>query len=282
MDETSKKWLTGCGIGCFIVLAVGVLVVFGGYLGVKKIMRQAEQTQRVVDEVTDRFGRASEYTPDPTGAVDADRIAAFLEVRRLSRPERERLEATLGELGPTPGEEASPNTMDFARSVRAGVGVVPQMMGYINRRNAAFLEAGMGLGEYLYLYTLIFESWLENDPGDGPPFMVVGGEVDTADASDPAVRERRGAEIRRRLNRTTLPMLRNQYEALISSAADDGGPWGESLRTEILLMAADPHRLPWQDGLPEPTADSLQPFWEELDASYSPLCHPVELSVIQR
>lgn len=283
MESGTKKLMSGCVIGCLIVMFIGVVLVFSGYLGVKKMIRKAEETQRVMAQVTEEFGRVSDFVPPPSGVIPGDRIEAFLEVRELSRLEREALETTLAQLTASEesGGENTGNPMDFARSVRAGVGVVPQMVSYTTRRNEAFLEAGMGLGEYLYLYTLIYGSWLEKPISDGPPFVVVGGEVSPERLDDPAVKDRRVAAIRGRLNRTTLPMLRNQLEALTAQTEDGDLGWEESLRTEVMLMAADPGRLPWQDGLPKHTADSLTPYWETLEASYSALCHPVELSVMQ-
>ena len=283
MESGTKKLVSGCVIGCLVVMIIGVMLVFGGYLGVKKMIRKAEETQQVMAQVTKEFGRASDFVPTPSGLIAADRIETFLEVRDLSHDERDALEVTLAQLSVDEDSEVETtgNPMDFARSVRAGVGVVPQMMAYTTQRTAAFLEAGMGLGEYLYLYTLIYGSWLEKPVSDGPPFVVVGGDVSPPGWDDPAVRDRRDGEIRRRLNRATLPMLRNQLEALSAMPDHAQAAWAESLRTEVMLMDSDPTRFPWQDGLPEQTAASLQPFWGDLDASYSALCHPVELAVMQ-
>ena len=77
-----------------------------------------------------------------------------------------------------------------------------------------------------------------------------------------------------------LPMLHNQLAALTADESVDPN-WSESLRTEILLMESDGLRLPWQDGLPPQTAASLEPYYEELAASYSTMVHPVELAVMQ-
>ena len=281
MEETTKKWLTGCGIGCLVVLIAGVLVIAGGYLGVKKMIQKAKETQVVMEAVTEEFGRVSDFTPAESGVVAPERVEAFLKVRILSLEERIRLEATLEQLSTAEENGEGSSNMDFARSVRAGIGIVPQMMAYVTRRNQAFLDAGMGLGEYLYLYTLIYQSWLGKPVDDGPPFVLVGGEVRPNDWSSPDVRQQRGDEIRRRLNRTVLPMLRNQLESLANARTPVNDAWAESLRTEILLLEEDPLRLPWQDGLPEHTAASLQPYWEPLEASYSTLCHPVEFAVRQ-
>lgn len=280
MEETTKKWVTGCAIGCGLVVVIGCLLVLGSYLGVKKMIRAAKETKAGMDSVTERFGSAADFAPDPTGRVPPERIEAFLLVRELSSPERGRLEASLAQLSGT--DTGSNQTVGrIVQSVQAGMGFLPQMMAYINSRNAAFLEANLGLGEYLYLYALIYESWLEKPVDDGPPFVLVGGEVESSGWSESDVRDRRAAEIRKRLNRTSLPMLQNQLAAATTAVPPMDPEWVESLRTEILLLESEPARLPWQDGLPPQTAASLDPFFEALDASYSPLCHPVELAVMQ-
>ncbi len=281
MEESTKKWLAGCGIGCILLIAVMAAMVFGGYLGIKKLVTAAHETTAVLESVTERFGRASDFTPDPSGELSSDRLEAFLRVRELCADERTRLDASLAQLsGTDPGGDAS-SMGRVARSVRAGFGFMPQMMAYINARNGAFLEADMGLGEYLYLYTIIYESWLGKPVDDGPPFVLVGGEVESADWSAGEIRQRRSAEIRGRLNRTTLPMLHNQLAALTANGSTADALWVESLRTEILLMESDDLRLPYQDGLPPQTAASLASFYEALATSYSAMCHPVELAVMQ-
>jgi hypothetical protein len=280
MEETTRKWVTGCGIGCLVLALIAVLVVVGGYLGVKKMIRKAEQTHETMLSVTETFGRISDFSPAPDGTVDPSRLEAFLTARALSADERMRLETTLSRL--SAAEENGPeSTMDAARSVRAGIAIIPQMMAYVNRRNESFLEAGLGLGEYLYLYTMIDSSWLGHPIDDGPPFVLMGGEVRADDWSSPDVREHRAGEIRRRLNRMLLPIIRNQLDDVTQLAPVPHARWAESLRTEILLLESDPLRLPWQDGVPEQTASSFQPFWERLDAEYSALVHPVEFMVTQ-
>jgi hypothetical protein len=280
MEETTRKWITGCVIGCLVLGLIGVMLVVGGYLGVKKMISKAEQTHQTMLSVTETFGRISDFSPAPDGTVDPSRLEAFLTARALSADERLRLETTLAQL--SAAEETGPESkMDAARSVRAGIAIIPQMMTYVNRRNESFLEADIGLGEYLYLYTMIYSSWLGHPVDDGPPFVLMGGEIRTDDWSSPDVREHRAEEIRRRLNRMLLPILRNQLDGFTELAPESRDRWAESLRTEILLLESDPLRLPWQDGVPEQTAASFQPFWERLDAEYSALVHPVEFMVTQ-
>jgi hypothetical protein len=279
MEETTKKWAASCLVSCFVLVMIAVLLVFGGYLGVKKMIRAAEETQTAMSQVADRFGRTSEYIPPTAGGLPSDRIEVFLEVRELCDTERSTLEESLARLSGSQADEGVPGA-GVVRSIQAGLGFLPQMMAYINARNRAFLDADMGLGEYLYLYTIVYMSWMEKPVDDGPPFVLVGGDVRDDPWTEMEVRQRRASEIRHRLGRLTLPMLRNQLAALPEEAAADGN-WAESLRTEILLMERDPMRVPWQDGLPPQTAASLEPHYDRLAASYSALVHPVELAVMQ-
>jgi hypothetical protein len=280
MEEGSKNWITTCAIGCILLAVFVCLLVLAGYFGVKRMIHTAEETTAGLHSLTESFGRMSEFTPDPSGTVPAERIATFLRVRERCQPQRSTLEAVLAQLGgPAPGDGGT-TVIGTVRSLRAGFSIVPQMIGYVNARNEALLAETMGLGEYLHLYTLIYASWLEKPVDDGPPFMVVGGEVRIG-TSEVDVRSQRETEIRRRLNRLTIPMVRNQLEALTADEAADDPEWAESLRTELLLLESNVERLPWQDGLPPRTAESFEPFLDDLQASYSALCHPVELAVIQ-
>ncbi len=112
-----------------------------------------------------------------------------------------------------------------------------RLLDFVDARNQALVDHGMGVGEYLYIYSTAYYSWLGKDPADGPDFAVSdAGDGDdhagpgesrrfrwTADAGDkdPAeVRRRREAEVRRYLNRIETPMLANQLEAARAAGLD--------------------------------------------------------------
>ena len=58
--------------------------------------------------------------------------------------------------------------------------------------------------------------------------------------------------------------------------------WREALEAEIEAMELNRYRLVWQDGLPEVTRRSLEPFRGRLEASYSPLTNGVEMALERR
>ena len=51
-----------------------------------------------------------------------------------------------------------------------------------------------------------------------------------------------------------------------------------ALEREIEAMESDGRRFPWRDGLPDRIIACLRPFRERLEATYSPVTNPFELS----
>ena len=74
-------------------------------------------------------------------------------------------------------------------------------------------------------------------------------------------------------------MLRHQLGA-VDRAPDAALPeaWRERLAGEIAALQDDPFRVPWQDGLPDPIAVSLEPYRAQLEASYDPRTDEFELA----
>lgn len=279
MATTGQKWFIGCGIGCVVVILAVALVIMLGVLGVKKVVHDVQQIEASTDAVTERFGRSSEFRPEPDGTIPSERLETFLEVRELMAPDREEMERSLSLLAGSTEREGGERKGGVFRKIGAGVGLIPDLFRFIHRRNEALLEAGMGLGEYSYIYAIAYYAWLGKSPADGPPFTLVGGDDDGHGGGDEfEVREKRLEEILARTHRTLLPMLRNQLADL---GDDEGDPWRQSVAEEIEAMESDRYRLPWRDGLPEPLERSLEPYRERLEDSYSPLCNPLEAGLQQ-
>jgi len=288
-SSTASKWLIGCGIGCGVVLIILILSGVGGYLFIKNIVDGFEETEAIMDTLTERFGRMSDFCPDPDGSVRAERLEIFLAVRDSTTQARESLEramSILSDMGPRDqsGEESSPHVFT---KIKTGIELVPQMAEFIRSRTQALLDQEMGMGEYYYLYVIVYYSWLGKSPADGPPFEL----MDEDDEEDRIVWRRRRHQhseermdfILRQLNRQILPMMYNQYEKLTEGGvARAEEQWRIRLETEIEAMESDSFRLPWQDGLLEVLEASLKPYRVRLEESYSVLVNPIELSYRQR
>lgn len=276
MSGAGRKWLTGCGIGCGILVLVLGAVGTCGYLGVRRMVDKAQDLDDGFAAVAERFGEPAQYAPPADGCLPPDRMETFLAVRDSMASLRARLSRQLAVL------DGSRSQGVLAR-IKAAADLVPQVLGYVGARNRALLQAGMGAGEYQHIYCMAYYGLLQKDPADGPGFdlvnhepasrekpefhwSVAGGSDESAD-----VRERRAHEVRRLLNRVQRQVLANQATAL-AAAAGAGEPqdddWARRLDDEVRAMNDDPYRLPWQDGLPERCASCLQPYRARLEAAY--------------
>jgi hypothetical protein len=285
MANKRSAWLTGCGIGCGIVVLVGILFVVGSFVFVRGTMHgfdAALETRAALDE---RFGAPDAFAPAASGAIPAERIQTFLRARELAAPARDRMRLALEPINISEErarelEEGSFwNKLRFVGGTTKNVLGLPAAMGDLfQARNEALLDSGMGMGEYTYIYVLSYASWLRLSPADEAerPHVVIEG--DDAEAALPE----RGRSVRRlprRVQRDVIDMLRHQLGAVdrAQGAALPEG-WRDRLAAEIAAMQDDPFRVPWQDGLPKPIAASLEPFRAALEASYDPASDEFELA----
>ena len=294
MASTATKWIVGCSIGCGALILLVAALSMGTYFAVRDVVEDVQESQAAMEALTERYGRVSDFTPEAGGVIEAARMEVFLRARDAMMPFRTELAESLGVLADAkePGEDASSGS--FMQKFRAGLNLLPGIFAFHTRRSEALLEAGMGLGEYRYIYVMAYYSWLGRPPADGPPFTLMG-DTDVRIEPGPSfddddhgwddqeefqVRESRAEEILGRLHREILPMLRRQQAALEPlEARPDGEAWRRALAAEISALEADRFRIPWQDGLPEVLRQSLEPFRARLEASYSSMCNPLEIGM---
>ena len=286
-SSSTKKWLIGCGIGCSVVILIIVILLASGYFFVKNIVDEFKNTEAMTEVLTERFGRITDYCPDPDGAIRPERIEAFLSARDAFAPIRERIAKSLETLSQRKDvddvEVGKPRSM--LTMLRLGFGIIPQTAEFIKTRNEALLGVEMGLGEYYYIYVVTYYSWLGRNPEDGPGFQIVGPDkerdLDYWDREDS--KEMRRERLLRRLNRMLLPMLRNQLEKLTEESEPKASEeWRQMLKKEIETLEQDKERLLWQDSLPEVIALSLTPYKDQLEASYNLMTNLLEVTIERR
>jgi hypothetical protein len=284
----SRSWVKGCAVGCVLLLLLIALVGAGGYVLVNWAAERIKGIETVMETVRERHGDIGDFCPDPDGSVSPERLEAFLKVRELMAPARTEAERTLALLSDG-GRESLPRVRGGilgrlwgwavgVRTAEAGAGLLPQLLQFVSRRGEALLEAEMGLGEYYYIYSVVYYSWLGKSPADGPAFPFMGGDGDTGGRDEFAAREHRRELVLRRLNRLVLPMLRRQLAALDAAPrARASAEWRARLAAEIEAMEESSYRIPWREGLPASVESSLRPFRGRLSASYSAMCNPLEV-----
>lgn len=273
MSKTSSKVLTGCGIGC--LLAIVVIVGFGwvGYRWARLAVDAVEAAEQSEAQLEERFGSVRDFRPPIDGRIPAVRLQAFLVVRESLAAPRAALAEAIS--GLAPGEGGGGMTGGL-RAARAGVRMAPGAIDLARARNEAMLSAGMGFGEYTWIYWLTYDAWLGH-PADASTLHDLMAERSTSDGSV-QVHFGGGMEPERltwRLRRDITAMLRNLDEDLAADSKSSG--LREVVTAELEALEADPARIPWEDGLPEEFAVDLELYRDRLEATYSPATNPFEL-----
>ena len=69
------------GIGCGVILLIGILLAVAASLFTRDTMRGIDGTIEARTELDERFGETDRFTPWPDGAIPAERMETFLQVR---------------------------------------------------------------------------------------------------------------------------------------------------------------------------------------------------------
>ncbi len=248
MGGRGGGWILGCGIGCGVLILVGMLVVGGVFLAGKKTARHFARAVALEDSLMARCGRPEDYVPPPDGRIPPERLALFLAVRdsvveaeRDFLAEVESLDGAGGGIG------------RFLKALRHGVGSLSRLGEVIDRRDRALLAVGMNPGEYAWWTVMIYHCWL------GQPLR----------PPELADREHFHLELG---EQELVRVIRSRFVAQVDSAmaAGETQEWLAQLAAESRRLIREPGRLPWEDGLPRRTLLSLAGRREELEARGTP------------
>lgn len=291
MRSTTSKWLMGCGIGCSVILALIIFVVASGYFFVKDKISDFKEIELTLEELEDEFGDIRDFTPVSNGILETDRIEAFLEAREKTEFARDNISDHLKRFSREieDVQDEGESFWTIMNLVKEGLGIIPRIVDFYKDRNEILLDEGVGLGEYYYIYTLAYYSWLKKPLDDGPKFPLLGGkdfgnfdwrnfDEDYNDYEEfgDDVRNKRERRIVRKIHRVIVPMMERQLEELLKSE-DIKNSWQSALEKEIQLLDEDSRRIPWEDGLPQVIENSLQPYRDKFEGSYNFMVNPLEL-----
>lgn len=285
-SDSKKKWLIGCGIGCGAVLLIVIVLIMGGFFFIRNIVEGFKSSEVLMDTLVEQYGQIEEYCPPPDGAFEPQRLEAFLAVREATAPVRQELENSLRFLSgrEEEGTDEGKRGGVFKR-LSTGFGMISQISDFHKARIQALLDAGMGMGEYYYIYTVAYYSWLGKPVLDGQDFQIRSEDegFNFRGWEDEESDEIRQDLTLRWLHRIILPMLHNQQAELAKTGLSGAQrQWREALATEIEAMESNRYRLVWKDGLPDMMRKSLEPFRQRFEASYSPLTNGLEVALERR
>lgn len=256
--------MIGCGIGCAAAVVLTIIVTVGGGLLLMRPFNRAIEDQEVL---ADRHGVRDTFTPGPQ-TMTPERLDRFLAVRarlqELCSGFAEITEAftAMEELddsgdGPSPGLVLK----SVGNVMGAAFGIAGKLGEYTEARNEALLEQDMGLGEYVWFYTLAYFSYLGHEPGTG------------FDEGQPG--ELTGAEI------VLLTGMARGFGRELAAAGRtaEAALW----EAESQRMERTEEGVPFAGGdLPVPLVELFEPRRAELEAVFCPQTADVEFGEVER
>ena len=253
MGEKKIGWFKGCAIGCGLLLLVLILgCVAFGYFTVSPFHKAVDKREKIEEQ----FGPRDAFVPQADGRIPADRIEAFIGVRESLMELCREFEESFGQfermeqLGDEEELEGGTLTKELFKTMGSAFGMAPLMGRFFDTRNEALLEQGMGLGEYAYLYTVIYGKEL-NAFED-----LEGAHID----SNP---------LEGRIRDDILTILGNQRAAIEALPEEERDvAFLEALTEELDRLEENYGRFPWQDGPPPPLEESLALYRERLRELY--------------
>ncbi len=264
MDSTSQKWLIGCGSGCAIVIVFLVFIVGGAIVFVRDKVRPLQEASDSRREIVAAYGAVHTFVPPPDGTIGTDRMEVFISVRDSLRGAQDHLDATLSNVDFGRMTQRKQSLGDVLRILNDVGNLIVPVGEYMGRRNRALLDRHMGLGEYAYIYTIAYHSWLGHPPEEGPR---VFAELSQRN------RQRHSGDT----GNFTPEAIRGQYRRLIVRLLENqlGGmkdPVQKSLRDmvqqEIERVDRSLDRVAWQDNLPSSIEACLKPYRSRLESTY--------------
>jgi hypothetical protein len=260
--STTQKWLLGCGIGCAAMIVLIITVVTGGIFFIRGKFHPLQEAADSRKAVIKAYGTLESYVPPASGAIASERMETFLSVRAALKNAQDQLDAGVARFDFDNLKQ--PSFGSFLRVLNDLSNVIIPIGTYMNQRNQVLLDKRMGLGEYAYIYTMAYHSWLGHAPDEAPPVLTKFRLQDRSQSfgNDSNISPE---SVRRQYRRVILRLLGNQLDSIKGS---EQLPWSRMLKAEIDRVDRDPNRVAWQDNMPPPIEKSLSPYRDRLVSSF--------------
>lgn len=260
MEKSGISYKKGCGIGCLVIVLLGLLLVGGAGIGLNCHYGKAFEKRQLLE---DTYGDRQNYNPGSGPVVPADALERFISVRKslLGMCEKfTRNNEQMQGLSRFDGVEDVPKSEILAQGMRTTFSMFGAAKGlgdFAIARNEALLEQEMGFAEYIWIYVMTFYAGLGMDP-------VLG------------MGENRKGGLSAATTEAVLAMMARRAEAVAGTG--EAATW---LR-EIEKMKANPGRPPFAGGAPVFISDLIEPARPELESLWCKDTDALELLKIKQ
>jgi hypothetical protein len=271
--STPQKWLVGCGIGCAAMIVIVVALITGAVVFVRGKFAPLQTASESLKKVAEAYGAAEAFGPPTDGAISPDRMKIFLSVREALKGEQARIDAALANFDLDRLNQRQHTFGSVLRILNDMSNLIAPFGEYVDHRNRVLLDKRMGLGEYAYIYSIAYHSWLHHPLEEGPLILTQGRSQDR----DRVFRDNPGLSpegVHRQYRRLMLRWLENQLDSI---QGVEQTKWRTILKAEIDRIDSNPGRIAWEDTLPLPIQKSLEPFRNRLTDTYHRSTNFIEL-----
>jgi TonB family protein len=275
--STSQKWLIGCGIGCAAIVVLVVSLVTGTIIYVRGKFQPLQAASESRKEIVAAYGAPDAFVPPSNGAIAPERMEVFLSVRDSLKDTQARLDTAMANFDLERLNQRQPSFGAVLRTLNDLSNLIAPVGEYVNKRNRVLMDKRMGLGEYAYIYSIAYYSWLGHRPDEGPPILEKARQGDRVRFSGEGS-NLSPESVRRQYRHAILRLLGNQLDSIKDAAQ---AKWRAILKEEIDRVDRDPDRVAWQDNLPTPIEDCLRPYRGRLETTYHPSANYFELMTIE-
>jgi hypothetical protein len=243
MEKSGLSFKKGCGIGCLVVVVLGLLVIGSTTVGLNCHYGKAFEKRQQLEAT---YGDRQNYNPGPGAVVPPEAMERFIAVRRSLQGICEKFtrnNVQMRGLERFDGVEDVPKTEVLAQGLRTTLSMFGAAKGlgdFAIARNEALLEQEMGFAEYTWIYVMTFYAGFGEKP-------VLG------------MGENHSGRLSAATSEAVLAMMARRAEAV------DGTAEAELWLREMEIMKADPGRTPFADGAPAFISDLVEPLRSELE-----------------
>jgi hypothetical protein len=266
-------WVKGClgGCGVFLLLVIMLMAFVCNKVG--KIVEDVSRAEDSMEELIEAEGDFKGYAPAGDVSLTADRVERFVRIREELRSNQAVLSQVFQDF---PIEDLKQldekdRDMEFWQVWNIGkkfAGLLNPVGSYIADRNEILLREQMSIGEYSWIYSVTYYSWLKHDIATVPK---LGGEDLGGFGDDDSPLSQ--STQRHRYRRVMLQMMANR----VKSSDMDSSEWWPELEQELRRMENAPSAIFWELGMPESETLVLEPFRSRLEATWHDDSNVLEL-----
>jgi hypothetical protein len=232
------------------------VVIFFIAAGYHFFLAPIQQSKKLEQALIDRYDWANRYMPPANGYIEPDRVEAFMQVRKAVQSNCDTFQAIfdsvlrIEDIDEDPDMSTGEKLSEVFGTVKSMYGAAPAFLVFMDARNEALLDQGMGIGEYMYIYLASYGPQLANEHNS-------------------RYVEQEDAFISHRARDEYIQILRNQLGALDLAGPETSHPQLKAALTgEVDRLKDSLESSPWPDGPPLATLESLMPYQPQIDELY--------------